>query len=280
MQALARLRGYGSTSNSESQTQQQQQQYQQPREQQQPHKCEHHVKERGSSTVSPALIFLTLILFAVICLNIGFLDADDEQDVLLRGIGTFWGALAFTSALWCITTDPGSPFPDPCEAPPKTADEAGGAADDVAARQREQRLSDGQIWVQKFCKECKVWRPYGCGHCRYCQRCILQLDHHCIILGTCIGEHNQKFFDGLLLFGGLGLLSWFLLALRCWFVKGWWSHAVWWHYLLLADFTLMSGSCGLVLSCLGFCSFCCRCIDYRFTLRRSPVDEIKPKVAG
>lgn len=31
-------------------------------------------------------------------------------------------------------------------------------------------------------------------HCYYCQVCVHKYDHHCVLLGICIGEANQKYY--------------------------------------------------------------------------------------
>ena len=30
-------------------------------------------------------------------------------------------------------------------------------------------------------------------HCRYCDKCVLRLDHHCFYLNTCIGKRNYRY---------------------------------------------------------------------------------------
>lgn len=31
-------------------------------------------------------------------------------------------------------------------------------------------------------------------HCYYCNVCVHKYDHHCVLLGICIGEANQKYY--------------------------------------------------------------------------------------
>lgn len=44
----------------------------------------------------------------------------------------------------------------------------------------------------KFCKTCRIYRPPRTTHCRVCDRCVSQFDHHCTLLGTCIGRNNYR----------------------------------------------------------------------------------------
>ncbi|GLU19702.1 hypothetical protein SLE2022_359360 [Rubroshorea leprosula] len=41
------------------------------------------------------------------------------------------------------------------------------------------------------CLYCHVEQPPRAKHCHDCERCILQFDHHCVWLGTCIGQGNH-----------------------------------------------------------------------------------------
>lgn len=44
------------------------------------------------------------------------------------------------------------------------------------------------------CEICKVPRPPGAAHCSSCRCCVLRRDHHCAILGQCVGDRNIKSF--------------------------------------------------------------------------------------
>lgn len=49
-------------------------------------------------------------------------------------------------------------------------------------------------YIQKYCNTCNIFRPIGTSHCNDCNQCILEKDHHCIWLDTCIGRNNHRFF--------------------------------------------------------------------------------------
>ncbi|XWS42205.1 hypothetical protein CRYUN_Cryun17cG0148100 [Craigia yunnanensis] len=41
------------------------------------------------------------------------------------------------------------------------------------------------------CSYCNVEQPPRAKHCYDCDKCVLQFDHHCVLLGTCIGQGNH-----------------------------------------------------------------------------------------
>lgn len=47
---------------------------------------------------------------------------------------------------------------------------------------------------RKECSKCGVKKPPRTHHCKYCKRCILQMDHHCPWVNNCIGKANLKLF--------------------------------------------------------------------------------------
>eukprot|EP01062_Namystynia_karyoxenos_P006870 TRINITY_DN123_c0_g1_i6.p1 TRINITY_DN123_c0_g1~~TRINITY_DN123_c0_g1_i6.p1 ORF type:complete len:364 (+),score=99.90 TRINITY_DN123_c0_g1_i6:69-1094(+) len=42
----------------------------------------------------------------------------------------------------------------------------------------------------KWCTVCNMYPPPRAGHCRTCDVCITEMDHHCRLTGSCIGKRN------------------------------------------------------------------------------------------
>jgi hypothetical protein len=45
-----------------------------------------------------------------------------------------------------------------------------------------------------WCDECDNYQPPGGAHCPDCNICVAGFDHHCVWMGTCIGQNNMKSF--------------------------------------------------------------------------------------
>jgi len=148
----------------------------------------------------PLSALATCSLVVVILVVSGWLcqGATGDVAVKLRRAAVAFGCASMSNILLCHFIDPGKPRPDP-------RDEAPADEDDDAQRVRVHQLAVGKTFQQKWCRDCRIWRPHRCGHCHFCGRCVLRLDHHCGFMGTCIGEHNMRFFAAFLFFAGLGI---------------------------------------------------------------------------
>lgn len=75
-------------------------------------------------------------------------------------------------------------------------------------------MGDSEHKRKRYCLLCHVFKPDRCHHCSICNRCVLNMDHHCrnsysAWINNCIGFYNRKLFM-LMLFYSL-LTGYFVL---------------------------------------------------------------------
>ena len=104
-----------------------------------------------------------------------------HREHFLRRTGHLAAALVAWGIWRCVATDPG--VVEPC-------DRTEPAATSCAAC--------GRLTVDA-CRVCGACRPRpGVHHCRACDVCVEDFDHHCAILGCCVGRGNVRAFRELL----------------------------------------------------------------------------------
>ncbi|WAQ86165.1 hypothetical protein PtA15_6A797 [Puccinia triticina] len=59
----------------------------------------------------------------------------------------------------------------------------------------------------KWCRRCRTYRPPRASHCRICDYCVQQSDHHCTFLNNCIGRKNYFVFLVFLFTTAVAMLS-------------------------------------------------------------------------
>ncbi|KAL2612080.1 hypothetical protein R1flu_023772 [Riccia fluitans] len=94
------------------------------------------------------------------------------------------------------------------------------------------------------CNYCQFLMPLRAKHCYDCDKCVLRFDHHCIWLGTCVGQRNHRRFWWYVFFQTL-LIFWTTVLYGSAFSKN--SDANW----LLHDSVVLVILLGLI-ACLAF----------------------------
>lgn len=53
---------------------------------------------------------------------------------------------------------------------------------------------NGVLVYRPFCPTCNIIRPVRASHCSQCNNCVERFDHHCGVIGACIGRRNFHLF--------------------------------------------------------------------------------------
>ena len=78
----------------------------------------------------------------------------------------------------------------------------------------------------------QIVRPERCRHCKLCEKCRLNIDHHCLFLLGCIAKNNHRQFI-LLIFTVLLAQVMFLIHATRWLIVIY-PHGTWWDLAQLA----------------------------------------------
>nr|CCC95477.1 unnamed protein product [Trypanosoma congolense IL3000] len=101
--------------------------------------------------------------------------------------------LLFCISLWRVAySDPGYVRPAYLSASgPFTADPPLREAEE-GQRGRESlwEVVDGERVERRWCATCEIYRPLRAAHCYFCGLCVDEQDHHCGVIGVCIGRRN------------------------------------------------------------------------------------------
>src|SRR3989338_1378822 len=103
-----------------------------------------------------------------------------------------WGILA----LWgfCFSSLLITHFSEPGFIP--AAKYASGLISERTTKKREARMitvHDVRL-KQAFCSTCMIYRPPRASHCSMCNSCVDEFDHHCPLVGNCIGRRNYRYY--------------------------------------------------------------------------------------
>jgi hypothetical protein len=67
---------------------------------------------------------------------------------------------------------------------------------DIESNQRESiwESIDGVPMERKWCSTCNMYRPVRAAHCYICGLCCYDHDHHCSVIGVCVGRRRVEMF--------------------------------------------------------------------------------------
>ncbi|KEG15356.1 S-acyltransferase [Trypanosoma grayi] len=124
---------------------------------------------------------------------------------------------------------------------------------DIELQHRESlwETVDGEQVERKWCSTCEMHRPPRAAHCYLCGLCVLEHDHHCSVIGACVGRRNLLvFYAFVAASSALALVAGGSMAVSLYNsgdALGWWSYVF--SVLLDAILILTGGStAGLLVS--------------------------------
>ncbi|CCF49310.1 hypothetical protein NDA11_007212 [Ustilago hordei] len=128
-----------------------------------------------SANISPALIAIFAYIWLLAVVNMG-VTAFRDPGIIPRGLDPdppcVLGNSTYESGRQSLA-DPEDPLATPI--------------------QRVLRIRNQTVKV-KWCETCGTYRPPRSSHCRVCDNCVENIDHHCTYLNTCIGRRNYVSF--------------------------------------------------------------------------------------
>lgn len=114
---------------------------------------------------------------------------------------TILGSVSLIFLLICIFSDPGV-LPKITN---KLTDEE--IKSTCFIKKKKYYFIRGRKFKIKLCPTCHIFRGPGVSHCKKCDNCIENFDHHCPWLGNCIGKNNYFYFIIFLIFCNAFVLS-------------------------------------------------------------------------
>lgn len=120
---------------------------------------------------------LFLVTFTVIFL----VSVVPRHEIYSYVIPSVFSGASLVCMICCSTIDPGIIPPQTLALKPKNA---------VVVR-----IRNGEVMC-KVCDTCNILRPPRSTHCQFCDVCVEEFDHHCGVLGMCVGRRTYRFFCG------------------------------------------------------------------------------------
>jgi len=71
------------------------------------------------------------------------------------------------------------------------------------------------------CNFCQNHKPMRAHHCSICNICVLNMDHHCIWLGQCVGAKNHRYFFQFIVFAPIAAGIYVFIAFNAFYYNYW-----------------------------------------------------------
>lgn len=81
-------------------------------------------------------------------------------------------------------------------------------------KEKYKKYAEGSLFRNEVCSTCNIPKPARSKHCKICDVCVSRLDHHCIWIRGCVGEHNYKYFLMFIFSHALMCFVGFVLSLK------------------------------------------------------------------
>lgn len=128
-----------------------------------------------------AISVAVLLLVPVVVFLSSVIPSDDVASFVVVPLFTVF---ALMSLICAVTVDPGVLVPTP---------------PNPALQPEVVEVNGAQIEC-KICTTCNIVRPPRSSHCRSCDWCVDEFDHHCGVLGSCVARRTFRFFTGFIAF--------------------------------------------------------------------------------
>ncbi|EAN84524.1 putative palmitoyl acyltransferase 4 [Trypanosoma cruzi] len=137
---------------------------------------------------------LTVAILLYLMITFYTKSLDDEWMWCMQRYTTFFLVLFMVLLVCCVYTDPGFVRPAYLETNGSHMGEL--TLKEIEAKQRESRweMVNGQPEERKWCSTCEIYRPVRAAHCYLCGLCVHDHDHHCSVIGVCVGRRNVRVF--------------------------------------------------------------------------------------
>ncbi|EPY30847.1 hypothetical protein STCU_03856 [Strigomonas culicis] len=169
------------------------------------------VPHTSTSYAAPATyVFWSFVGFNWFCHVMG-------EGWIAKWLALQWGLviLFYTLLFHLVYSDPGYIRPGYMDG------DCGGG--ELTLREMEQRRRES-LWEsvngvpmeRKWCATCEMHRPVRAAHCYLCGLCCYDHDHHCSVIGTCVGRRKLELFALFVTVAAVGCVVPTLTMLGCW----------------------------------------------------------------